>query len=123
MSQFHRKLSWIRSETERPARLGDPPRPGCSEMSESLKELKARVCRLAPSCPRSERKARVREGIDGQGLVALRIHVPVLEFLAELDLLLVRERQGSLTTLKAGVLSCCAFMSQGSFPLESSICC
>ena len=35
-----------------------------------------------------ERKARVLEGIDGESLVVLRLHVPVTESLAELDLLL-----------------------------------
>ena len=35
-----------------------------------------------------ERRARVLEGIEGQSLVVLRLHVLVIESLAELDLLL-----------------------------------
>ena len=52
-----------------------------------------------------EREARVLEGIDGESLVVLRLHVPVTESLAELDLLLVSDRRGSLMALKARVLS------------------
>ena len=51
----------------------------------------------------------VHEGGEGQSVAVLRLYVSVLEDLRELDLLLVREGQGSLKILKARVLSFCAF--------------
>ena len=51
------------------------------------------------------------KAFEGQSSLVLRLYVSVLDSPAELDLLLVREGQGSSKALKARVSSFCASMS------------
>ena len=98
----------------------------------SLKALKARavvmsfrVSVVSPTqsstcCVMSEGKGSVTH--EGQSVVVMRLHVPVPETFAKLDLLMVSERYGVVEGIEGQGLTVCAFMSPYPTPLQSSTC-